>query len=276
MRNLLVKLGALACALAAVAAVPVPAVAQAGSFLRLAHLSPDTPEVDVTVSAFGTPDGSQVVRGVGYGDMSDYQRIAPGTYTIAMRPAGADPATDPVISATLDAVEGRAYTVAGLGAFADLALRVLDDDISLPAAGQARMRVVNAAPLAGALSIQRDATPVIENAAFGDASPYTMVPSGPTTLTVAPTDAAATTLPVTLEAGGVYTVLVLQREGVLSAAVRLDARGSEVVPNGGVATGFGGTAGSGPGAQVLLLVCVAAACGGLALVLAVRRRRRVA
>lgn len=273
MRNLLVKLGALACALAAVVAVPVPAVAQTGAFLRLAHLSPDTPQVDVTVSAFGTPDGSQVVKGVGYGDVSAYQRITPGTYTIAMRPAGADPATDPVISATLDAVEGRAYTVAGLGAFAKLALRVLDDDISLPPAGQARMRVVNAAPLAGVLSIRRDATPVIENAAFGDASPYTMVPSGPATLTVAPVDTAATELPVTLEAGGVYTVLVLQRDGVLSTAVRLDARGAAVVPAGGVETGFGGTTGSDIGLLVLLLGCVAAAGGALVVVL---RRRRVA
>jgi len=238
--------------------------------LRLAHLSPDTPQVDVTVSAFGTPEGAQVIKGVGYGDVSAYQQIEPGTYTIAMRPAGADPNTDPVISATLDAVEGGAYTVAGLGAFADLALRVLNDDISLPPAGQARMRVVNAAPLAGVLSIHRDAAPVIENAAFGDASSYTTVPSGPATLTVAPAGTASTTLPVTLEAGGVYTVLVLQRDGVLSAAVRLDARGSAVVPDGGVETGFGGTAGSGPGTQVLMLGCLAV-CG--ALVLAMRRRR---
>jgi hypothetical protein len=274
MRNLLVKLGALACALAAVVVVPVPAGAQTGAFLRLAHLSPDTPNVDVTVSAFGTPDGSQVVRGVGYGDVSAYQTIPPGTYTIAMRPAGADPASNPVISATLDAVAGRAYTVAGLGAFAKLSLRVLDDDISLPPAGQARMRVVNAAPLAGMLSIRRDAAPVIENAAFGDASPYTMVPSGPATLEVAPDGAKSTTLPVTLEAGGVYTVLVLQRDSVLSAAVRLDARGSAVVPNGGVETGFGGTAGPGIGVELLLLGCAAAA--GAVLVLAVRRRRRVA
>ena len=276
MRGVVVKLGALACALAAVVAVPVPAAAQTGAFLRLAHLSPDTPSVDVTVSAFGTPDGSQVVKGVSYGDVSAYQRIAPGTYTIAMRPAGADPKTDPVISATLDAIDGKAYTVAGLGTFADLALRVLDDDISLPVAGQARMRVVNAAPLAGALSISRDATPVIRNAAFGDASPYTMVPAGPATLTVAPDGTGSTTLPVTLEAGGVYTVLVLQRDGALSAAVRLDARGSAVVPNGGVETGFGGTAaGPGLGVRVLLVGCAAAA-GGVLVLAVLRRRRRAA
>jgi len=271
MRNLSLKLGALACALAAAVAVPVPAAAQTGAFLRLAHLSPDTPSVDVTVSPFGTAEGSQVVKGVGYGDVSEYQRIEPGTYTIAMRPAGADPKTDPVISATLDATDGRAYTVAGLGKFASLALRVLDDDISLPPAGQARMRVVNAAPLAGELSIRRDDASVIEGAAFGDASPYTVVPAGKATLTVAPVDASPSKLPVNLEAGGVYTILVLQREGVLSAAVRQDARGAAVVPHGAVETGFGGTADSGLGLGVLLLACAAAA-GGV-LVLAMRRRR---
>jgi hypothetical protein len=275
MRNFALKfaprLGALVCVLVAAVAVPVPAAAQTGAFLRLAHLSPDTPNVDVTVSAFGTPDGSQQVKGVGYGDVSEYQRIEAGTYTIAMRPAGADPKTDPVISATLDAVDGRAYTVAGLGRFASLALRVLDDDITLPPAGQARMRVVNAAPLAGDLSIRRDETPVIEDAAFGAASPYTVVPAGPATLTVAPMDAAPANLPVTLEAGGVYTILVLQREGVLSTAVRQDARGAAVVPHGAVETGFGGTAGSGPGPELLLLACAAAA--GAVLVLVARRRR---
>lgn len=270
MRNLLVRLGVLTCALAAAVAVPIPAAAQTGAYLRLAHLSPDTPKVDVTVSAFDDPDGAQVIKGVGYGDVSAYQRIAAGTYSIAMRPAGADPKTDPVISATLDAVGGRAYTVAGLGEFANLALRVLNDDISLPAAGKARMRVVNAAPLAGELSIRRDGTSVIDGAAFGDPSPYTMVPAGKATLTVAPVDTAPTTLPVTLKAGGVYTILVLQREGVLSAAVRLDARGSAVVPDGAVETGFGGTSGQDHWLLVLLLGCAAAAVG--ALVLAARRR----
>lgn len=250
----------------------VPAAAQEPqSFLRLAHLSPDTPQVDVYLTAFGRPDFHERINGVGYGVVSEYQTVQPGEYTIAMRPTGADPATKPVISTTLTAQKGRAYTVAGLGSFSDLALKVLNDEISLPPAGQARMRVVNAAPHAGDLSIKRAGTAVIERTAFGDASSYVYVPAGATRLTVAPVEASPTNLPVTLKAGGVYTVLVLEQGGSLSAAVRQDAMGATVVPHGAIETGLGAPASRDTGLTLVLLV--AAAAGGGALVLTTRRRR---
>lgn len=248
----------------------VPAEAAPGSFLRLAHLSPDTPAVDVTVTAFGRPESSTTIKGVGYGDVSGYSTVEPGTYTIAMRPAGADPATPPVISATVDAMDGKAYTVAGLGRFANLALRVLDDEIGLPPEGQARMRVVNAAPMAGDLTIRRDGTAVIERAEFGQASTYVLVPAGRTTLGLGPATAADTNLPVSLDAGGVYSVLVLEKDGTLSAEVRQDAKGAQVVPTGAVETGLGGSAPA-LGTQVAVLAAVALAGGGL--VVMARRRR---
>jgi uncharacterized protein DUF4397 len=280
MRTVRTTIAVLLCGLVAAMAAPVPAgAAQQGAYLRLAHLSPDTPRVDVTVSAFGAPSDSEQLDGVGYGDVSAYRRIDTGTYTIAMRPAGADEKSDPVISATLDAVAGRAYTVAGLGPFDDLALRVLDDDISLPPAGTSRMRVVNAAPLAGDLAIRRDGTAVIERASFGDATAYAVVPAGTSTLTVAPFDGAATELPVDLTAGSVYTVLVLQRDGKLSAALRQDAKGAEVVPDGGVETGLGGTAGDPGGTAVWSLALLAAVVMVVTVVVVgavLPRRRRVA
>jgi hypothetical protein len=263
---------ALVGALIAAFAGVVPASAtQNEAYLRLAHLSPDTPQVDVYLTAFGRPNFHQRVNGVGYGVVSDYQTIQPGEYTIAMRPTGADPATKPVISATLNAQRGHAYTVAGLGAFADLSLKVLNDEISLPPAGQARMRVINAAPRTGDLAIKREGTEVVERAAFGDASSYAYVPAGATTLTVEPAETAPTTLPITLEAGGVYTVLVLQKGDALSAGVRQDARGSEIVPHGAIETGLGGPTGGDTGLRLVLLTALVAAGGGL--VLAVRHRR---
>jgi hypothetical protein len=272
----LAGLAVLAGVLLAVVLTSVPAQAAPGSFLRLAHLSPDTPAVDVTVTAFSKPDSATTIKGVGYGDVSGYQQIEPGTYTVAMRPAGADPASPPVISATLDAMDGRAYTVAGLGKFADLALRVLDDEIGLPPPGQARMRVVNAAPMAGDLTIRRDGTAVIEHAQFGQASSYVLVPAGRTVLSLLSEQATDTNLPVTLDAGGVYSVLVLERNGVLSAQVRQDAKGAEVVPAGAVETGFGAAASTGPALsiQLTMLIGAAVASGGLAWML-LRRRRPV-
>ncbi|PRY38770.1 DUF4397 domain-containing protein [Umezawaea tangerina] len=259
-------------ALFALLALPVPAQAAGNCYLRLAHLSPDTPSVDVTVTAFSRPDWSVTIKGVGYGALSDYQRIETGTYTVAMRPAGADPASKPVISATIDGADGKAYTVAGLGKFADLSLKVLDDDIGLPPAGQARMRVVNAAPLAGDLAVSRLTDPTkVEHAIFGQSGNYELVPAGDTVLKLAPQQGRNTELPVKLEAGSVYSVLVLERDGVLSAVARQDAKGAEVVPMGAIEAGDGATAPDGSPLPLVMLA-VAAAAGG-ALVLAVRRRR---
>lgn len=218
----------------------VPAHAATGTYLRLAHLSPDTPQVDVTVSSFEHPEATLRIPGVGYGALSDYQRVEPGTYTIAMRPSGADPNSPPVISATLPATDGKAYTVAGLGKFASLALKVLDDDITMPPSGQARMRVVNAAPLTGELKIVRGETAVIDNAAFGAATPYALVATGTTGLKVTPKSGNQVDLSVPLEAGGVYSVLVLEHDGKLSTVVRTDAKGAQIVPVGGQQTGVGG------------------------------------
>src|SRR3954452_10895064 len=101
---LLLALGAPGLAVAAPAAAP-PA------YLRLAHLSPDTPTVDVYVNSAADPARSFVVQGVGYGAVSDYKPLPPDTYVISMRPAGAPAGSPPVISASVDARPGAAYTV---------------------------------------------------------------------------------------------------------------------------------------------------------------------
>jgi len=252
-------------------AVPVPAQAAGGCYLRLAHLSPDTPAVDVTVTAFSRPDWSVTIKGVSYGALSDYQKIETGTYTVAMRPAGADPSSKPVISATIDGADGKAYTVAGLGKFTSLSLSVLNDDIGLPPAGQARMRVVNAAPLAGDLAVRRGDDSVVEHAVFGQAGEYKLLPAGKTTLKLAPQQGSNTELPIDLQAGSVYSVLVLEKDGVLSATARQDAKGAEIVPTGGIEAGFGGSATGLTPPQIAMIAVAAAAGAGL--VLAVRRRR---
>lgn len=230
---------------AAVSAVGVPAAAAADSgLLRLAHLSPDTPAVDVYVDSVADPGAGLVLPGVDYGTVSEYQDVAPGTYTVAMRPAGADPGTPPVLSATVEVGADTARTVAGVGNFADLGLDILDDDLSLPAAGQARVRVIAAAAAARTLDVSVTGGPELARGlGFADTSDYVDVPAGATSLRVTPEGGAATELPLAVAAGSVYSVLVLDDRGDgLAVTTVLDAASPSVVPVGGVETGAGGTA----------------------------------
>src|SRR5689334_11368418 len=134
--RLFCALGALALTAVLVWLAPPAAAADPG-MLRFAHLSPDSPAVDVTVE--GTPAG---FGGVGYGDVTGYRTLPAGTYAVDVRGAGADPASRPVLTTTVDVLPGSALTVAAVGSFADLSLSVLHDDLSAPAAGRARVRVL--------------------------------------------------------------------------------------------------------------------------------------
>lgn len=220
-----------------------PAAADS-AFLRLAHLSPDTPEVDVYVASAADPGTSMVVlRGVGYGTLSDYQSLPSGPYTVSMRPAGADPSTPPVIATTLDATSGSAYTVAGVGSFAELGLTVLTDDLTLPPAGQGRARVIQAAAsqpqldiaVQGGQSLGRDVE-------FATTTPYNNVGAGDWVLRVSADNETLAELPITVAAGSVYSVLILDTPTGVAAAMQVDATAAGVVPAGGVETGAGGLA----------------------------------
>ncbi len=249
------------------------AMAADDGFLRLAHLSPDTPAVDVYVDSVADPDAGIVLEGVGYGTVSEYQDVPAGTYTVAMRTAGAGADTPAVLSTTVDIAAGSARTVAGLGYFAALGLKVLDDDLTPPPAGSARMRVVAAAPSAGALDVSlTGGESVASGVEFAAATNYLEVPGGSTSLRVTPQGAAATDLPLDLAAGSVYSVLVLDApEGGLKLMPLLDAAGTGAMPVGGVAAGAGGSVDdvpAGPWAAVLGVAVLAAA----GLLVSLRRR----
>ncbi|WP_081866312.1 DUF4397 domain-containing protein [Blastococcus sp. URHD0036] len=245
--------------------------------LRLAHLSPDTPEVDVYVDSVSSPGAGQTFPGVGYGTVSDYQQVPPGTYAVSMRQAGADPGSPPVLSTTVEVDAGQARTVAGVGPFASLGLEVLEDDLTPPPPGTARVRVVAAAASAEQLGVTlADGTSVAGDLAFADTSDYVEVPAGASTLQVTPAGGQPVSLPVDVAGGSVYSVLVLDSpDGGLTVRPTLDAAGTEAVPAGGVEAGAGGAAATSPWPLIGtgLLVALAVVTGLLAL--AGRTGRRV-
>ncbi|MDG4832210.1 DUF4397 domain-containing protein [Solwaraspora sp. WMMD1047] len=275
------------------ATTATPAAGAAVGYVRLAHLSPDTPAVDVYLAGTTNPNKPQVFPAVGYGALSDYLPLPAGRYAVSMRTAGAPASEPPVLTTEVTVSAGAAYTVAGVGRYADLGLRVLEDDLRAPAGGRAKVRVVQASVRAPVIDVAAAGGPEIASGVeFATTTRYEQVVPGTWTLRLAPPGATPTTTEVTLAGGNVYSLLVLDDErGGLTTQLRVDARGGAVVPAGGVDTGGGGlsAAASGPtgadapadglpatgalptGAVAAILVAGAAAA---ALVGPVRRRAR--
>ncbi|MFC4019480.1 DUF4397 domain-containing protein [Micromonospora sp. GCM10011542] len=279
-RRLLAGTGAflLGTALAATASAPAGATTRAGAdsvgYVRLAHLSPDTPAVDVYLAA---PDAAQprVFPGVGYGVVSEYLPLSPGRYAVAMREAGAPASDPPVLTTEVAVVSGGAYTVAGVGRHADLGLRVLNDDLSAPAQGRAKVRVVQASVRAPVLDVAAVNGPrIADGVQFATTTDYQQVEPGRWRLRLSSSGGPTTDTEVRLTDGAVYSLLVLDaKQGGLTTQLRRDAEGGTVVPAGGVDTGAGGTAARGLSAYPLVAGGLAAVAGAVSLLLWRRRRR---
>lgn len=251
-RRTVLRLGlaALTTAVAGLAFTAGPAAAATTpSYVRLAHLSPDTPNVDVYMTSYTRPQWKLLIKGVGYGAVSQYQRVQPDRYAVSMRPAGAPASSPPVLSTNVNATSGKAYTVAGVGPYADLGLSVINDDLTLPASGQSRVRVIQGSARAKSVAVDAANGPTVTSGiAFAKTTGYATVPAGKWTLQVKSTAQAdlKATAAVNLAAGDVYSLVVLDApDGGLTLATHTDAVSAAVTPSGSVETGGGGTAGDG-------------------------------
>ena len=244
-------------------------------YLRLAHLSPNTPAVDVYLYSFGNPSAMVVLHHVAYGDVSPYEAVPSGEYTVAMRAAGTPSASKPVLSTTVDVVSDHAYTVAGMGPVSGIRLEVIEDslassrDAALVRTIQASMHQVPVTVTAGSTVIGRDLN-------FTTVSSYKEVSPGTVTVTaVGPTKRGSGQFDLAPDT--IYTIVVLDDSGGLKLDALVDSAGSKIIPAGSAATGFGGTAPR-PGAP--LLPWIAAAAAGMLVAVGgtiqLRRRRRPA
>jgi hypothetical protein len=209
-------------------------------WVRLAHFSPNTPAVDVYLYSFGDPSAELVLHHVAYGDTSPYETLAAGDYTVAMRAAGAGSTTKPALSASIAVKAGRSYTVAGLGPESGLRLAVLDDKLT-PPDGKALVRVIQASLKEHRVTVSYGGGALVSGLAFGSVTAYKTVSPRSVTVRVAGSD-GSTSSTVSVAAGTVHTLVVLDGATGLEVDNLVDAAGSAVLPAGGAETGFGGTA----------------------------------
>jgi len=261
-----------AVAQGAVAAPLASASSQVG-WIRLAHLSPNTPAVDVYLYSFGNSTAQLVLHHVGYGIVSPFEQVAAGDYTVAMRLAGAAPSSKPVLSTTVSVAAGHAYTVAGVGPASGLRLEVIPDQLTTPP-GKALVRIIQASMQENTVTVTAGSTKLASNLKFANVTSFVTVSPG--TWSVQATGGSeSVTASITLAAGTIHTIVVLDEPGKLALDDLLDAAGSKVPPLGGPQTGFGGTAGR-QGAA--LVPWASAAIAGVAItvtstLLLMRRRR---
>ena len=248
-------------------AASATASSQGVGWVRLAHFSPNTPAVDVYLYSFGDSSAEMVLHHVAYGDTSPYETLAAGEYTVAMRAAGAAPTTKPALSASLTVEARHSYTVAGLGPESGLRLAVLDDQLT-PPDGKALVRVIQASLQDHVVTVSYGGSALATSLAFGSVTAYKSVDPETVTVHVAgPSENTSTT--ITVAAGTVHTLVVLDGASGLAIDNLVDAEGSAVPPAGGAATGFGGTAPHVPSPLPWLILVAAgllvAVVGGLGL-----------
>jgi len=243
------------------------------AFLRTAHLSPDTPGVDIYVSATGkTPT---VIRSETYGHFSSYVSVTPGSYSVAARLAGSPASSPVVVSWHLQLAAGDAYTAAAIGSGSERKATLLHDDLTPPASGKARVRLIQAASTASGADVTANGTvPIASNAAFATTSGYVQVPAGTWPLSARATGASpqSTIASVSLPAGSITTVVLLdEADAGLHLISTLDSAGAGVMPRTGINTGGGGLAPCGSGAHPTMLGLLGWLCAAVA-ALAWRRR----
>ena len=204
LRPALAGAAVLLASLGLVAVRPDAAMAQGSDArVRVGHFSADAPPIDVYV------DGKPKLRNVPFQAMSDYLNLAAGTHTFDVRAAGSAATAAPAVTVSQDFVAGKSYTVAAIGPIASIAGKVFEDNVTVPAAGKARIRVIHATPSTPSVDVAvKGGAVLFPKLEFGTSSASTEVAAGSYEIEVreAGKTEALLTKPVTLQAGGIYTI----------------------------------------------------------------------
>ncbi len=260
---------------AAASAASAAAVTSDQGWVRCANLAPGTPQ-DVILYPFGNPGNPIELThdDYGYGTVSDYMPVSSGQYTVAIRPDGSSASSTPSVSTSFMIGAGTSYTVASIGSGTTRKLEVLQDQVAGAAGSKVLVRVFQASLKQSHVSVSVGSDVVANQLALGSSSAYQQVPAGKTTVTFGAAGGHVS-MPVTLAARSVHSIFVLDGSSGLRIDNVTDAAGSADTPQGGAATGFGGTA---PPPGPRLTPWVGTLAGGALLVavgvFALRRSRR--
>ena len=186
--------------------------------LRVFHLSPDAPNVDVVIN---DDFASRAVVDLAYPDFTDYLSVPADTYNAKVVPTSA---TSPVvIDADLELEAAISYAVLAVDTLANIEPLVLVDN-RRSISTEAQLRIVHGSPAAGPVDLylvepSTDITTVdanFTNVAFKAETGYLSVAEGSYDVVVTATGsktAAIGPAAIDLSNGGIYTIIARDNAG---------------------------------------------------------------
>ncbi len=210
------------------------------AMLRLAHLSPNTPAVDMYATGPNLPL-TKVAGDVSYRAVSPYLTEPAGTYRIQGRPAGAPASSPPLFDVAVDLPAGSAQTATfvDIGPNGATQAQVLDDETAPSATGSGGLRIVQAAAEVGPLDVDASDPsgdspdiPLARTLFYGSATPYATVAAHPWKVRLTSRNGKETTLTVPVTSTSVASLVVTRgADGGLAAQVVPDAASAAGVPS---------------------------------------------
>lgn len=183
------------------------------AYLRVAHVSPDAPSVDVFV------DGERVLADVSFGAVSDYLALSAGEHDLRISPAGDSETTVFEGNVTLEPRSTTTLFAAGEvdeNATEPFAPILFEDDPIRPAEDEAAVSIAHMSPDAPTVDVTANDGSVLlaDDLSYREASQYVTVPAGTHTVEVRPateTDDAepVATLNVSLEGERAYSAIAV-------------------------------------------------------------------
>lgn len=152
------------------------------TFIRVLHLSPDAPEVDVLVNG-----SLRAVTGLAFLEGTDYLPLEPSTYNFSVVPVGGSAAASVLDINGLTLEKDKHYTAVAIGPLASIEALALVDDNSNLAPGNIRVRAIHAASAVGEVDIWNVPSVgapglLYENVPFGAVGNAIDLPAGAYTL----------------------------------------------------------------------------------------------
>lgn len=175
--------------------------------VRVIHASPDAPAVDIYVN------DSLIAQALEFGSTTDFVALPSGDdREVKIVPAGST-VDDAVNTTDLDLDEGHAYEVIALDMVDDLDVHVEDVNLSAVPEGQARLRVIHAAPDVDDVSVVvTDGPTLFDGVSFQDATDYQVLDAGAYDIQVKQgDDVLIRVTDFSVEAGMVYDVIAIGR-----------------------------------------------------------------